>query len=96
MTTDSIVDTLENLGMSLPAPLQLPPNIVAKFPFVRIIGNRALVSGHGPLNAGGTIVAPGMLTLALIHSVHYDFTWYANGEKQPITLGNFIVRYWPK
>ena len=54
MITDSIVDTLENLGMSLPAPLQLPPNIVAKFPFVRIIGNRALVSGHGPLNADGT------------------------------------------
>ena len=54
MSTDSIVDTLENLGMSLPAPLQLPPNIVAKFPFVRIIGNRALVSGHGPLNPDGT------------------------------------------
>ena len=94
----------------------------------------------------GTIVAPGMFTLALIHSVyfenvelkglralfmgsdrfrilrpvkagdqlslqftvnrieerdegfavHYDFTWHANGEKQPVTLGNFIVRYWPE
>ena len=55
MSTDSIVDTLENLGMSLPAPLQLPPNIVAKFPFVRIIGNSALVSGHGPINADGSL-----------------------------------------
>ena len=94
----------------------------------------------------GTIVAPGMFTLALIHSVyfenvelrnlralfmgsdrfrilrpvkagdqltlrftvnrieerdqgfsvHYDFTWHANGEEQPVTLGNFIVRYWPE
>lgn len=55
MSTDSVVDKLESLGMSLPAPLQLPPDIVAKFPFVRIIGNRALVSGHGPLNADGTL-----------------------------------------
>ena len=94
----------------------------------------------------GTIVAPGMFTLALIHSVyfenvelkglralfmgsdrfrilrpvkagdqlslqftvnriedrdegfavHYDLTWHANGEKQPVTLGKFIVRYWPE
>ena len=28
-------------------------------------------------------------------AVHYDFSWHANGEEQPVTLGNFIVRYWP-
>ena len=94
----------------------------------------------------GTIVAPGMFTLSLIHSVyfenvelqnlralflgsdrfrvlrpvkagdqlslrftvakvdireegfaiHYDFSWHTNGEEQPVTLGNFIVRYWPE
>ena len=94
----------------------------------------------------GAIVAPGMFTLSLIHSVyfdnvelqglralflgsdrfrilrpvkagdqlslkftvgrvevrdegfavHYDFSWHANGEAQPVTLGNFIVRYWPE
>lgn len=94
----------------------------------------------------GAIVAPGMFTLSLIHSVyfdnveltglralfmgsdrfrilkpvkaddeislrfvvnkvelrdegfavHYDFSWHAKGEDQPITLGNFIVRYWPE
>lgn len=93
----------------------------------------------------GTIVAPGMFTLSLIHSVyfdnvmlqglralflgsdrfrilhpvkagdqlsleftvakievraegfavHYDFRWYANDSTDPVTLGNFIVRYWP-
>ena len=94
----------------------------------------------------GAIVAPGMFTLSLIHSVyfenvelqglralflgsdrfrilrpvkagdklsltftvgrvevrdqgfavHYDFTWHVNNEEQPVTLGNFIVRYWPE
>ena len=94
----------------------------------------------------GAIVAPGMFTLSLIHSVyfdnvelqglralflgsdrfrilrpvkagdqlslvftidrvevrddgfavHYNFSWHANGEEQPVTLGNFIVRYWPE
>lgn len=55
MNADSVVEKLESLGMSLPAPLQLPPHIIAKFPFVRVIGNRALVSGHGPINADGTL-----------------------------------------
>lgn len=55
MSTDSVVEKLQSLGMALPAPLQLPPNIVAKFPFVRVIDNRALVSGHGPINADGTL-----------------------------------------
>ncbi len=94
----------------------------------------------------GAIVAPGMFTLSLIHSVyfenveldglhalflgsdrfrvlrpvkvgdrlsldfavarveerdsgfavHYDFSWHVDGEEQPVTLGNFIVRYWPQ
>lgn len=55
MSNDAVVEKLESLGMALPAPLQLPPNIVAKFPFVRVIGNRALVAGHGPINADGTL-----------------------------------------
>lgn len=93
----------------------------------------------------GAIVAPGMFTLSLIHSVYfenvalqglralflgsdrfrilrpvkagdqlilrftiqkvdvrekgfavyYDFEWFVAGNDQPVTLGNFIVRYWP-
>jgi hypothetical protein len=35
-----------------------PPGVVLPFQFVRIIGRRALISGHGPLNADGTIAAP--------------------------------------
>ena len=58
MSTDSVADKINALGLTLPAPIQLPPGVVAKFPFVRIIGNRALVSGHGPLNADGSLAMP--------------------------------------
>ncbi|NMP14739.1 MaoC family dehydratase N-terminal domain-containing protein [Thalassotalea sp. Y01] len=94
----------------------------------------------------GAIVAPGMFTMSLIHSVffehvelhnmkalflgtdrfrilkpvkagdsltlrfschkveqreqgiavHWDFSWHVNAETSPVTLGNFIVRYWPQ
>ena len=55
MSTDSIAEKIAELGHTLPAPIQLPAGVVAKFPFVRVIGNRALVSGHGPLNADGSL-----------------------------------------
>ena len=58
MSTDSVAAKLAELGHTLPAPIQLPAGMVAKFPFVRIIGNRALVSGHGPLNADGSLALP--------------------------------------
>ncbi|MFK7733377.1 MAG: RidA family protein [Pseudomonadales bacterium] len=58
MSDDRICQKLEQLGLVLPAPMQLPPGMVAKFPMVRVIGQRALVSGHGPLNADGTIAQP--------------------------------------
>ena len=29
-------------------------------------------------------------------AVHYDFSWCIEGEEQPVTLGSFIVRYWPE
>jgi hypothetical protein len=35
-----------------------PPGVVLPFQFIRIVGRRALISGHGPLNADGTIAAP--------------------------------------
>ena len=39
---------IQALGLTLPAPLQLPHGAVLPFPWVRVIGQRALVSGHGP------------------------------------------------
>jgi hypothetical protein len=49
---------LQDLGIVLPQPLQLPPGVVLPFPWVRIIGRRALISGHGPTNQDGSIAHP--------------------------------------
>ena len=53
-----IEQRLAALGLVLPPPVTPPPGVVLPFRFVRLIGRRALISGHGPLNADGTIAAP--------------------------------------
>ena len=53
-----IEQRLQALGIVLPAPLQLPPGMVLPFPWVRVIGSRALISGHGPTNADGSMAQP--------------------------------------
>ncbi|WPH14150.1 RidA family protein [Variovorax paradoxus] len=53
-----IEQRLATLGHVLPPPVTPPPGVVLPFAFVRIAGHRAIVSGHGPLNADGTIAAP--------------------------------------
>lgn len=49
---------IRELQIELPAPLQLPPGVVLPFPWVRIVGSRALISGHGPTNVDGTLATP--------------------------------------
>ncbi len=46
------------LGLTLPPPPQPPPGIVLPFRFVRILGNRVLISGHGPQNPDGSFAEP--------------------------------------
>ena len=53
-----IAERLAALGLALPAPIKAPPGIVLPFQFVRIVGTRALISGHGPQNADGSIAEP--------------------------------------
>ena len=53
-----IEQRLQSLGVALPAPLQLPPGAVLPFPWVRIVGSRALISGHGPTEADGSLAKP--------------------------------------
>jgi enamine deaminase RidA (YjgF/YER057c/UK114 family) len=53
-----IAARLTSLGLTLPGPVQLPPGVVLPFRFVRIRGNRAYVSGHGPLHDDGTLARP--------------------------------------
>jgi enamine deaminase RidA (YjgF/YER057c/UK114 family) len=49
---------LQELGLALPEPMKAPPG--AKLPFapVRVRGNRAYISGAGPLNPDGTLAEP--------------------------------------
>ncbi len=53
-----IESRLADMGLILPPPIKLPPGVVLPFQFVRIIGSRAIISGHGPQNPDGTIAAP--------------------------------------
>ncbi|MGE5236576.1 MAG: RidA family protein [Acidobacteriota bacterium] len=49
---------LNALGLVLPEPLRLPPGVVLPFPWVRVHGHRAYVSGHGPQNVDGSLAGP--------------------------------------
>ena len=53
-----IAARLQALGLSLPPPLQAPPGVQLPFRFVRVVGRRALIAGHGPQAADGTVAAP--------------------------------------
>lgn len=53
-----IEERLSALGLVLPAPIKPPAGVVLPFQFVRLLGHRALISGHGPQNADGSIAAP--------------------------------------
>jgi enamine deaminase RidA (YjgF/YER057c/UK114 family) len=53
-----IEERLSALGLTLPAPITPPAGVVLPFQFVRISGNRAFISGHGPQNPDGSFAAP--------------------------------------
>jgi enamine deaminase RidA (YjgF/YER057c/UK114 family) len=54
----TIEDRLAVLGLQLPQPLKLPPGVKLPFPWVRIVGSRALISGHGPTDVEGNLAQP--------------------------------------
>lgn len=53
-----IATRLQALGLTLPPPLQAPPGVQLPFRFVRVVGRRALIAGHGPQAADGTVAGP--------------------------------------
>ena len=53
-----IDDRLAALGLALPPQLQPPPGTTLPFQFVRVVGRRALISGHGPQSADGSLATP--------------------------------------
>jgi enamine deaminase RidA (YjgF/YER057c/UK114 family) len=54
----TVEDRLRALGLALPEPTKAPPGAKLPFVWVRIVGDRGLVSGHGPTNPDGTLAAP--------------------------------------
>lgn len=53
-----VEERLSALGLVLPPPLTPPPGVVLPFQFVRLAGDRAFISGHGPQSPDGTVAAP--------------------------------------
>lgn len=45
---------LRALGLELPPPTVPPPGVVLPFAFVRLVGDRAYISGHGPQDPDGS------------------------------------------
>ena len=53
-----IEDRLAALGLILPPPITPPAGVVLSFQFVRLVGRRAIISGHGPQAADGSFAEP--------------------------------------
>lgn len=49
---------LADLGLTLPPQVKVPPGVVLPFRFVRVLGDRALISGHSAQAADGSIAGP--------------------------------------
>ena len=54
----SVRDRLRALELTLPAVPQMPAGVVTTFSWVRVHGDRVLVSGHPPQNADGSRAGP--------------------------------------
>ena len=54
----NIEKNLLSLGLVLPPPVKPPAGVVLPFQFIRLVGNRGYISGHGPQNPDGSIAAP--------------------------------------
>lgn len=54
----SIEQRIADLGLVLPPPFASPAGVVLPFQFVRMVGARALISGHGPQLPDGRLAPP--------------------------------------
>lgn len=54
-----IIDTrIAELGLELPPEIVPPPGVVLPFELVRVVGERAVFSGHGPQAPDGSLCGP--------------------------------------
>ena len=67
----AIDDRLEELGIELPAPPAAPPGVVLPFELVRVHGDIAYVSGHGPLD-GDQVLVTGSVGAEVTVEQSYD------------------------
>jgi enamine deaminase RidA (YjgF/YER057c/UK114 family) len=58
MSEETIEAKLKRMGLVLPQPVQVAPDVKLPFAPVRVIGSRAIISGHGPTNPDGTLALP--------------------------------------
>ena len=54
----SIESRLQSLGLVLPAVAHVDASVRLPFEFVRMVGDRAFISGHAPQNPDGTLAPP--------------------------------------
>jgi enamine deaminase RidA (YjgF/YER057c/UK114 family) len=66
-----IEDRLHELGFELPRPVVAPPGVRLPFAFVRVRGDVAYVSGHGPLD-GDRVLASGRVGAEVSVEQAYD------------------------
>jgi enamine deaminase RidA (YjgF/YER057c/UK114 family) len=55
---DNIQSKIDTLGLRIPGPLQVSPGIKTPSTWVRIRGDKAYISGHGPQTHEGFIAGP--------------------------------------
>jgi enamine deaminase RidA (YjgF/YER057c/UK114 family) len=49
---------LDELGLTLPTPWTLPPDVVVPASLVKVRGQRVVISGHAPIDANGSVAGP--------------------------------------
>lgn len=54
----SIERKLAELGLELPVPTKIPEGVRLPFSWVRVVGKRVMISGHGPSLPDGSIAGP--------------------------------------
>ena len=69
-----IEDRLVDLGLELPTPFEAPPGAEFKFDLVRVTGELAYVSGHGPVDGPEVLVA-GKVGDGVTVDQGYDAAW---------------------
>jgi enamine deaminase RidA (YjgF/YER057c/UK114 family) len=55
---DRIEAKLNSIGLKIPQPLKVPPNVKTPSVWIRLRGDKAYISGHGPQNPDGSVAGP--------------------------------------